>query len=107
MVAAQEEVSIAVKIVGAGLGDGVNDHAGSFAVFGGVVGGENGELLDGIDAEVDAERTAGRAVGVVVDADAVHAVVVLKGAVTGVGHLASEAAVSAADGGRAGLRLRL
>ncbi len=111
---AEEAVCRAVDPVGSAARDGVDDAAGGLAVLGGEVAGEDGELGDGVYAEVDADDGAGTAVGVVVDADAVEAVVVLRGPSSGDGDLGAEAAVAAAcalvegdlggDAGDAGLQ---
>ena len=99
-VVAEELEDGAVELVGAGAGDGVDDAAGFAAVFGGGVGSDDGEFLDGVDAEVFTGDASGRAVGVVVDGDAVDAVVVLLRTSAGDGQLGAEAAVAAigADG---------
>ena len=51
---------IAVEVVGAGLGDGVDLTAGGLAEFDGVVGGLGLELLDGVE-RVDVGGTGGAA----------------------------------------------
>src|SRR6202790_2154895 len=49
-----------VQFVGAALGDRIDDGAGSAAILGGVVAGENGEFLDSVNAEVQAGSATGR-----------------------------------------------
>ena len=75
---------------------GVDDATGGLAILGGVVAGDDGELADGVDAEVDANDRSRATVGVVVDADAVEAVVVLRWASAGDGDLRAESAIAAA-----------
>ena len=86
----------AVEVVGAGAGDGVEDATGGAAVFGGVVVRHDGEFADGFDAQVGAEDGAGGVVGVVVEGDAVEAVVVFRGAGAGDGELDAVAGADAA-----------
>ena len=99
----------AADLVGARARDGVDDAAGRAAVLRGVGVGEHGELGHRLDAQVGAEGVARRRVGVVVDADAVEAVVVLRRAGAGDGHLHAVArarAAAAADADDAGLQHR-
>src|ERR1017187_7871317 len=67
---AEELVGVAVELVAAGTRDCVDDSAGGLAVVGGGVAGDDGEFLNGVDAEVAADDAARAAVGVVIDADA-------------------------------------
>jgi len=63
---AQEVLHAAMKCIRPGARNGINNAPGSLAVFRGIVAREDGELLDGVDAEVAAENAARRSVGVVV-----------------------------------------
>src|SRR5258708_3121277 len=80
-----EEVGGPVKFVGARFGDGVYDGPGGAAVLRGVAAGEDGELVDGVYAEVDSGGASGGGVGVVVNDHSVDAVGVLIGAVAAIG----------------------
>ena len=103
---AEKFVDAPMKRIGARASDGINDATGRFAVLRGIVAGEDGELLDGVDAEVSAEHAARGAVGVIVEADAVQTIVILLRAGAGNGELLSEAAIAAIGaGGEARLRL--
>ena len=91
---AEKFVHAAVKIVSAGAGDGVDNSSRGLAVFGGVVAGQHRKFLDSIDAKIPTQHAAGCAVGVVVEADTVEAVVVLLRARAGDGQLLPEAPVA-------------
>src|ERR1039458_10069450 len=104
---AQEFVSGAVELVRTGLGGGVNDSARGAAVFSRITGGQHGEFSDGIQAGIGAEHVAWSAVSRVVDADAVHTVVVLLRAGSGNRHLEAIAAREPVTRHDAGLRMEL
>ena len=105
-----------MKLAGTGSRDSVDDATRSLAVVGGGIGGDDGELFNGVDAEVGADNSARATIGVVVDADAVDAVVVLLRARTSDGELRANAAVGTlvadgdgglgSDGGDARLQVR-
>src|SRR4029077_7693264 len=73
----QKLINGAVKLVRARAGDGVHHAPGSLAVLGRIVAGQDAELLDGIHSQVSAQQTPRTAVRVVVDANAVQAIVIL------------------------------
>ena len=75
--------------------DGIDDAAGCLAVFRGVIAGEDGKLLNGIDAEAATENAAWSAVGVVVEANPIQAIIILLRSRAGDGELLAEAAVAA------------
>src|SRR4029077_2665662 len=54
----QKFINAPVKSVGSRTCYGVNDAAGSLSVLGGVVAGENGKFLDGVDAQVATQNAA-------------------------------------------------
>src|SRR5579864_6000767 len=89
---AEKFVDAAVELIGSGAGDGVDDSSGSVAVFRGVIAGEYGEFLNGIDAEILTEDAAGSGVGIVIDHHAIEAVSVLGGPGTANAQLHAEAA---------------
>ena len=97
-VVAEELVAGAVEGVRARARDRVDDASRRAAVLRRVVARQHRELLDGVDAQVHAARAPGRAVGVVVDAHAVQAVVVLLRPVAGHGQLVPVTAVAARRG---------
>ena len=112
---AEELVRGAVELTGAGASDCVDYAACRLTVVGGRVGGDDGEFLDRVDAKVGADDAAGTAVGIVVDTNAVHTVVILLRARSSYGELIADAAVGALvgdrdgrlgpDGGNAGLQI--
>jgi hypothetical protein len=74
----QEFVCIAVERIGARTRQCIDDTAGRTAVARVVVVRHHGELLNGIGAECQPERTARNAVRIVVQADPVQQIVVLR-----------------------------
>ena len=84
-----------MKSVGSGAGDGIDDAPGGLAVLGGEVVGEHRKLCNGIHAEVAAENRPGARVRVVVDADAVEPIVVLRRAPARHRDLLTETAIAA------------
>src|SRR5262249_42225074 len=91
---AQALVDVAMERVGPRLADGVDNPAGGPSIFGRVVAGDHGEFLNRIHAQADSDHAA-RAVGVIVDAEPVDPVVVLRGPASRDGHLKSKAPVPA------------
>ena len=99
----------AADLIRARSRDGVDDAARRAAVLRRIRVGEHGELGHRLDAEIRPERVAWRGVGVVVDADAIEPIVVLRRPRAGDGHLHSAArarAAAAADADDAGLQHR-
>ncbi len=88
--------------VGPRFAYGVDDAGGGSPIFGGVVAGKYREFLNGIHTQVDAEHAAGTAVGVIVDAEPVEPVVVLRGLAPGDGQLRAKAPVPAPCAGLEG-----
>src|ERR1700736_5449314 len=79
------------------------DDSASFApILGRCICGYDGEFLDRIHTEVQSNDASGCSVGVIIDADTVHSIVVLLGTAAGNGHLSAVSAVSAigTDGNR-------
>ncbi len=76
-----EEVSRAVKLIRSRFRDRVDDRSGGSSVLSRVAGGYHGKFLHAVNAQVQAGRPAGRRVRIVVDGQAVYAVVVLVRAV--------------------------
>jgi len=81
--------------VGPRFADGVDNAGGGSPIFGRVIAGEHGEFLNRVHTQVDAEHTAGAGVGVIVDAEPVEPVVVLRGLAPGDGQLRPKAPVPA------------
>ena len=92
---ADELVSRAVKFVGAFACDGRDDPTRGAAVVGSCVGGDDGELLNCVDAEGSTQRPAGTGAGVIVSGDAVETIVVLLRASAADRDLRANAAVGA------------
>ena len=83
-----------MQLVGAALHDGVNHGSGGAPVLGRIPGGEYREFLNGIDAQIDSGRSAGRGVRIIVDRNTVDPVVILVGAMAGTRQLISEAPIA-------------
>jgi len=102
----EELVHAPVKSIGPRARNGVDDSSGCFAILRRIVARENGELLNGVHAEISAKYAAGRSVGVIVEANAVQSIIVLLRPRAGDSQLLSEAAVAAIRARREGwLRL--
>ena len=84
---AQELVSASMELVRSRARNGIDHSAGGLPVLGRIVAGQDGKLLNGVHAQVPAQHAARPAVGIVVDADAVQAIVILLGASPGDGDL--------------------
>src|ERR1700674_4289702 len=91
---AEELVTTAVKLIGSGARNIVNDSSGGLAVLRRVVAGQHGELLNGVDAQASSQNAAGRSVGVIVETNAVQTIVVLLGPCAGNSQLLPETAIS-------------
>src|SRR5256885_6318671 len=89
-----ELVCVPVKLVCSSARNCIDHSAGGLPVFSGKVAGQNGELLHGVHAQITAQHAAGPAVGVIVDADAVEPVIVLRGPCTRDNTLRPKAAVA-------------
>src|SRR6266436_5595119 len=74
---ADELIDAAVEIIGARAGNRVDHTAGSFPIFRRIVAGQDGKLLNSINAKVATKDAARRAVRVVIQADTVQTVIVL------------------------------
>src|SRR5262249_35093657 len=81
--------------VRSGFADGVDHAARGPAILGRVVASEHGEFLNGIHTQVAADHAARAAVAVIVDAETVEPVIVLRGPAAGDGELIPEASVPA------------
>src|SRR6202047_1857112 len=90
----EELVCAPVKAVCSRARNCVDHSAGGLPVFSGKVAGQNGELLHGVHAQITAQHAAGPAVGVIVEADAVESLIVLRGPCTRDNYLRSKAAVT-------------
>ena len=99
---ADKLVGVAMESVAARLGDRVQDGPRGLAVSGRIVRQLDGKLLNRVDAEVQPEDTARGGIGVVVDADTIHSVVVFKRPVPIGGQLVPQPAIGAigSAGGR-------
>ena len=80
---AQELVSASMKLVCPRARNGVDDSTGCLAVFGGVIARQNREFLNGIHAQIPAQHTAGPTIRIIIEADAIEAIVILLRASTG------------------------
>src|ERR1700674_4626663 len=72
--------------------DSVYDSTSGFPVFGPIIARQDGKLLSGVHTQVPAQYASRSAVRVVINADAVQAVIVLLGASPRNADLSSEAA---------------
>ena len=77
---------------------------GSLAVLGRVVARKNREFLDRVYPQVSSQDAPWRAIGVIVEADAIQAIVVLLGSGTGNGQLLAKATIPSV---RTGSKIRL
>src|SRR4029077_6891681 len=62
----------AVNVVRAAFGDGIDNTARTPSVLGGISAGQDRELSDRVDAEVDAQRASRAFVRVIVDYESIH-----------------------------------
>src|SRR5215831_17773430 len=90
----QELVCSPVKPICSRARNGVDDATRGLAILGRVVAGDDRELLNGVDSEVPPQYAPGGAVGIIVEADAVQAIVVLLGTRTGDGQLLPKATIT-------------
>src|SRR5215472_3571626 len=77
------------------LADGVDHAAGGPAILGRVVAGQHGKLLNRIHAQVAADYAAWPAVAIIIDAEPIEPVIVLRGPAPGDGQLRPKAPVPA------------
>ena len=66
-----------MKLIRSGSSGRIDDAPRSSSVRCGIIGGANREFLNRIDAEVPSQHASRAAVGIIIDADAVEAVIVL------------------------------
>src|SRR5712664_3038690 len=65
-----------MELIGSGFGDGIDDAASRPAVLRALVRRDDGEFLNGIDAQLLARYASGRGIRVTVHGDAIQAVVI-------------------------------
>src|SRR5258706_16451084 len=75
---AYEIVDIALKLVGPGLGNTVDDPAGRPAVLRRIVAGQDRKLLNRVNAEIHPQRAARRPIRIVGDDNPIEPVIILE-----------------------------
>src|SRR5260370_19002218 len=73
----EELVNTAVNLIGAGPRNRVDYPSRGLPVFSGVVAGQDGEFLNGIHAQASSKNASWRPVCVIVEANAIPAIIVL------------------------------
>src|ERR1700674_2091413 len=90
---AQELINGAVQLVCTGARNGVHHSARGLPVLRRIVAGQDTKLLDGFNSQVLTEHTSRTAIGVIVDTNAIQAVIILLGTRAGDTQLRSVTAV--------------
>ena len=90
----QKLIGTAMNLIRPGPRDRVDHATRCLAIVRLVVAGQDGKFLDRVDPKVSSQYAAGRAVGIVIEADPVQTIVVLLRPRTGNGQLLSKPAIS-------------